>query len=281
MRSKFKINIGSRLGISLISLVLIVYFLAVAYPLFWIIINSFKTTDQIYASSWSMPIQWLFSNYVEAWNNGVSKYFLNSVIVTTFSVVITVTLSALSAFGLTRFEFKGKSLILGLLAAGLMFPPQVSLIPLYKLVQTLGIYDTHWALIIPYVAFRISLILLLIRSFFLQIPKELEEAAYLEGCTTFGIFYRIFLPLSKPILWTSALLTAYYAWNEFLFANIFIDTDTTKTITVGLLSFRDALYTNWGVLMAGLVLSALPLVILFLIVQRHFVRGLAEGGVKG
>lgn len=276
-----KRSLSGKIGISITSLILFILFISVAYPLFWMVINSFKNTNEIFSNSWSLPSKWLFSNYIEAWNMGVSKYFLNSIIVTTITVLITVLLSAFCAFGLTRFQFKGKNLLLGIISVGLMFPPQVTLIPLYKLVQTLGIYNTYWALIIPYVAFRLSLIMLLIRSFFLSIPKELEESAYLDGCSSLGIFFRIFLPMSKPIIVTSMLLTAYWAWNEFLFANIFIDNDSVKTITAGLLTFRDALYTNWAVLMAGLVISALPLILLFIFLQKHFVRGLAEGGVKG
>ncbi|WP_010276726.1 carbohydrate ABC transporter permease [Paenibacillus senegalensis] len=273
--------LGTKAAIGLVALLLIGYFLIVAYPLFWMLMSSFKKTEEIYSSTWSLPHEWMFSNYAKAWEMGVSQYFLNSVIVSTVAVIITVLVSAFSAYGLSRFSFKGKYLILGLLSAGLMFSPQVSLIPLYKLVQNLGIHDTHWALILPYVAFRISMTVLLIRSFFLKIPKELEESAYLEGCSSLGIFFRIFVPLSKPIIWTTVLLTAYWTWNEFLFAIIFIDSNSMKTITSGLLAFRDALYTDWGVLMAGLVISALPLVLLFIFMQKHFVRGLAEGGVKG
>ncbi|PYI51352.1 carbohydrate ABC transporter permease [Paenibacillus flagellatus] len=276
-----KRSVGAIVGIAAVSLVLIGYFLIVAYPLFWMIMSSFKETKEIYGSSWSLPTKWFPSNYAKAWTMGVSKYFMNSVVVTSCSVVLTVLLSAFSAYGLSRFSFKGKYVVLALLSAGMMFSPQVSLIPLYKLVQTIGIHDTHWALILPYVAFRTSMTVLLIRSFFLQIPKELEESAYLEGCSSLGIFFRIFIPMSKPIIWTTVLLTAYWTWNEFLFAIIFIDSDSVKTITSGLLAFRDALYTDWGVLMAGLVISALPLVLLFVFMQKHFVRGLAEGGVKG
>jgi raffinose/stachyose/melibiose transport system permease protein len=271
----------SRISIFAAALILMFLFVFVAYPLFWIVINSLKSTNEIFANSWSLPNKWLFSNYTQAWEMGVSKYFLNSVIVTGLTVFFTLLFSSFCAFGLTRFQFKGKNFLLGLISIGLMFPPQVSLIPLYKLIQNLGVYDTHWALIIPYVAFRISLIMMLIRSYFLTIPKELEEAAYIEGCSSVGIFFKIFLPLSKPIMVTAMLLTAYWAWNEFLFANIFIDSDSVKTITSGLLTFRDALYTNWAVLMAGLVISALPLIILFIFLQKHFVRGLANGGVKG
>jgi len=270
-----------RIGISATAFFLLLLFVFVAYPLFWIVINSLKDTNEIFANSWSLPHKWLFSNYAQAWTMGVSKYFVNSLIVTALTVFFTLLLSSFCAFGLTRFQFKGKNLLLGLISVGLMFPPQVSLIPLYKLVQNLGIYDSYWALVIPYVAFRISLIMMLIRSYFLTIPKELEESAYLDGCNSVGIFFKIFLPLSRPIMVTAMLITAYWSWNEFLFANIFIDSDSAKTITSGLLTFRDALYTNWAVLMAGLVISALPLIILFIFLQKHFVRGLANGAVKG
>lgn len=269
------------LGIILIVVLLASYFLAVMYPLFWMVMSSFKVTNEIYASSWSLPTEWMFSNYSKAWTMGVSKYFMNSVLVTVTSVVLTVTFSAFSAYGLSRFSFKGKYVILALLSAGLMFSPQVSLIPLYGLVQDMGIHDTPWSLIFPYVAFRTSMTVLLIRSFFLQVPKELEESAYLEGCSSLGVMLRIFVPLSKPIILTTVMITSYWTWNEFLFATIFIDSDVVKTITVGLLAFRDALYTDWGVLMAGLVISALPLVMLFVFMQKHFVRALGEGGVKG
>lgn len=276
-----KYPIGTWIATALISLILFGLFLVIAYPLFWMVINSFKPTAEIFSNSWALPSDWLFSNYAQAWDKGVSKYFINSVIVTISTVFLTLLFSILSAYGLSKYTFRGKYVIMALLSAGIMFSPQVSLIPLYKLVQSLGIYDTHLALILPYVAFRTSLIILLIRAFFVSIPKEFEEAAYLEGCSSLGILFRIYLPLSMPIIFTSGLLTAYWSWNEFMFAAIFIDTDENKTITSGLLAFRDAMYTDWGVLMAGLVISALPLIIVFIFMQKAFVRGLAEGGVKG
>jgi raffinose/stachyose/melibiose transport system permease protein len=270
-------------GISVfgISIGLLAFFLAVAYPLFWMFTSSFKATDEIYNQTWSLPENWLFSNFVEAWNLGISQYLLNSFMITALTIFITTIFSAFSAYSLARFTFKGKNLIMSVLVVGMMFSPQVSLIPLYQLVHSLGIHDTQWALILPYVAFRTSITVLLMRAFFQNIPKELAEAAYLDGCSDLGILFKIFLPISKPIILTTAILNAYFTWNEFLFASIFIETETKKTITSGLLSFRDALYTDWGVLMAGLTISALPLLLLFMFMQKHFIRGLAEGGVKG
>lgn len=259
---------------------LIFYFLIIAYPLLWMVMSSFKSTEGIFTNSWSLPETWLVENYVAAWESGISSYFLNSVIVTGLSCILTVFVSALGAYGLSRFEFKGKTFILVICLGGLMLSPQVSLIPLYNIIQKLGLYNTHWALILPYVAYRIPLTILLIRAYFLSIPKELEEAARLDGCTSIGILFRIFIPMSVPILLTTTILTAYYTWNEFMFAIIFIDDDSLRTIPAGLMQFRDALQTDWGVLLAGLTISAAPIVILFLFMQKYFIRGIASGSVK-
>jgi raffinose/stachyose/melibiose transport system permease protein len=267
-------------GVTIVYVGLIVYFIVIAYPLLWMIISSFKSTEEIFTHSWSMPHTWLIENYVTAWKSGISSYFLNSVIVTGASCFLTVLVSALGAYGLSRFEFQGKAFVLIICLGGLMLSPQVSLIPLYSIIQKLGIYNTHLALILPYVAYRIPLTILLIRAYFLSIPKELEEAARLDGCTSFGILFRIFIPMSTPILLTTTILTAYYTWNEFMFAIIFIDDDSLRTIPAGLMQFRDALQTDWGVLLAGLTISAAPIVMLFLFMQKYFIRGIANGSVK-
>ncbi|ADF39219.1 carbohydrate ABC transporter permease [Priestia megaterium] len=270
----------SHTGVTIVYVGLIVYFIVIAYPLLWMIISSFKSTEEIFTHSWSMPHTWLIENYVTAWKSGISSYFLNSVIVTGASCFLTVLVSALGAYGLSRFEFQGKAFVLIICLGGLMLSPQVSLIPLYSIIQKLGIYNTHLALILPYVAYRIPLTILLIRAYFLSIPKELEEAARLDGCTSLGILFRIFIPMSTPILLTTTILTAYYTWNEFMFAIIFIDDDSLRTIPAGLMQFRDALQTDWGVLLAGLTISAAPIVMLFLFMQKYFIRGIANGSVK-
>ncbi|GAB1787815.1 carbohydrate ABC transporter permease [Priestia megaterium] len=267
-------------GVTIVYVGLIIYFIVIAYPLLWMIISSFKSTDEIFTHSWSMPHTWLIENYVTAWKSGISSYFLNSVIVTGASCFLTVLVSALGAYGLSRFEFQGKAFVLIICLGGLMLSPQISLIPLYSIIQKLGIYNTHLALILPYVAYRIPLTILLIRAYFLSIPKELEEAARLDGCTSLGILFRIFIPMSTPILLTTTILTAYYTWNEFMFAIIFIDDDSLRTIPAGLMQFRDALQTDWGVLLAGLTISAAPIVMLFLFMQKYFIRGIANGSVK-
>ena len=214
-----------------------------------------------------MPKSPLWNNYALAWQRGISKYFLNSVLVTGSTIVGAILVSALASYSLARFRFKGNQLIFILCMGGMMLSPQVTLIPLYKIIQALHIHNTYLALIIPYTAYRIPLIVMLIRSHFLSIPKEIEESAILDGCSSFKVFYNIFLPMSKPILLTCTI--------------IFIDSDKFRTIPAGLMNLRDALQTDWGVLLAGMTISAAPLIILFLLMQKQFIRGMTAGSVKG
>ncbi|MFA6846437.1 MAG: carbohydrate ABC transporter permease, partial [Sphaerochaetaceae bacterium] len=208
-------------------------------------------------------------------------YFLNSLLVTIITIFGVLIVASLCAYGLRRYKFKLSAIILLVCMGGLMMNPQVCLIPIYSLLNTLHIRNTYWALILPYIAFRLSLSVLLIRSYFLGIPREMEESARMDGCSDFTIYQRIFMPISKPIMVTCAILTAYYAWNEFLFAVIFIDSEKYKTIPSGLMTFRDALSTNWGVMLAGMVISAIPLIVMFIVLQKQFIRGMTAGSVKG
>jgi raffinose/stachyose/melibiose transport system permease protein len=244
-------------------------------------INAFRTNQELFLDTWGLPKKWLWGNYMKAWKVGVGRYFFNSVFVTSISTFLTVLISSLAAFPLSRFNFKGRGIILMTIISGLMLAPQVSLVSLFKLLQTLGIYNTYLALIVPYVAYYIPFIIFLIWSYFISLPKEIEEAAYIDGCSDWLLFWRIILPMSKPIIATSALLSARVFWNEFMFALVFIEKDKLKTIPVGLMNLKSNLATDWTVLLAALATSALPIIILFLILQRHFVRGLTVGGVKG
>jgi raffinose/stachyose/melibiose transport system permease protein len=164
---------------------------------------------------------------------------------------------------------------------GMMLNPQVCLIPLYSLLRKLKMHNTYFALIVPYIAFRLPLITLLIRTFFLATPREIEESATLDGCNDFQTYSRIFMPMAQSILVTGVILTAFYAWNEFLFGIIFIDSSRYRTIPAGLMSFRDTLRTDWGLLLAGMGFSAMPMILLFVALQKYFIRGMLAGSVKG
>jgi raffinose/stachyose/melibiose transport system permease protein len=269
----------------LVVMVLLLHAVIVAYPLFWMVINSFKSTQEIFAASWSMPTVWVAQNYVKAWDGGISGYFLNSLIVTGATILLTLAISALAAFGMVRAQAGGAGraadIVLMACIGGMLVAPQVALVPLYKLMQVLGLHDTRWALILTYTAYRVPITILLIRAVFLSVPRDLDDCAHIDGCSSLQTLWHVYLPMSRSILLTASVLTAYHAWNEFLFAIIFIDSDRLKTIPAGLMNFRDALMTDWGVLVAGLVISAAPIVVLFVVAQRYFLSGFAAGAVKG
>lgn len=260
---------------------LITYAICIIYPLLWMLISGFKTKSELFLNTWALPKEWLWENYKTAWDVGVGRYFFNSVFVTSVSVVLSVIISACCAFALSRFEFKGEKIILLIVVGALMLSPQVSLISLFKLLQKLKIYNTYLALIIPYVAFRIPFTTFLMRSYFLDLPREVEDAAYIDGCNSWGVFWKIILPMSKPIVSTASLLAAMQVWNEFMFALVFIEDSNLKTIPIGLMSLRSTLSTDWTVLLAGLSISVIPMVVLFIIFQKQFVRGMTSGSVKG
>lgn len=253
----------------------------ILYPLFWILMSSFKDYQGIYGDVWGFPDIWHIENYATAWNKGISQYFVNSAIVTLCTLIGVVFVASFSAFGICQLRGRLGNALFLFCMCGILLSPQVCLLPLFMLLKSLKIKNTLWAMILPYIAFRLPVSIMLIRSFFVGISKELEEAATIDGATLMQIYRHIYLPLSKPILSTVVIMTAYYAWNEFVFATIFVDSSKLRTIPVGLMTFRDGLMTEWGVVLAGMVIACLPIVTLFIIMQKSFVRGMTAGAVKG
>lgn len=253
----------------------------IMYPLFWILMSSFKDYNGIYGDVWGLPDIWHVENYMTAWNRGISQYFLNSLIVTICTLAGVVFASTFSAFGICQMKGRLGNFVFLFCLCGLLLSPQVCLLPLFMLLKSLKLKNTLFAMILPYIAFRLPVSIMLIRSFFVGISKELEEAATIDGATLMQIYGHIYLPLSKPIISTVIIMTAYYAWNEFVFATIFVDSSKLRTIPVGLMVFRDGLMTEWGVVLAGMVISCLPIIVLFLLMQKSFVRGMTAGAVKG
>lgn len=251
------------------------------YPLVWVATNSFKTDTQLYDNSWELPKQWRFENYQVAWKYGIARYILNSVIVTTISVLINILFALMAAYALSRFNFRGRTLLLYYILGGIMLAPEVSLIPLFRVLSSVKLYDTYWALILPNVAFGIPFTTFLVRSYMLGLPRDFEEAAVMDGASSLGVFWHIIIPLCRPIIASAMLLDAMRVWNEFMFALTFVTKEAIKTVPIGLMAFSGALREQWTVVMAGLILSAIPMIVLFLLTQRQFIRGLAAGGIKG
>jgi raffinose/stachyose/melibiose transport system permease protein len=271
----------TRISRNIVFLGLLIFALMILYPLFWMFISSFKSYQEIYSNVWALPSEWHFENYALAWEKGIQNYFLNSAYVTGFSILLTVMSGTMAAFVLARYRNRWIDAALLFIIGGLMMNPEVALIPLFEILTFFNLIDTRWALILTYVAYRLPLTIILIRAFFITVPKELSESALIDGCSEFGIYWRIYLPMSIPIVITSVIINAFYAWNEFLFATVFINSSELKTIPSGLMVFRDALRTDWGVLLSGMVIASVPMVILLIVLQKYLVRGLSEGSVKG
>jgi len=249
--------------------------IVVLYPLLWMALSGFKNNAQIFGNPFALPIVWSWDNYVLAWNQGVRNYVTISVIVTVASGFCTVLISAWTAYGLTRTRMPAKPIVIGLVLGGLMLSPTVAVIPLVRMMQALGLYNTFWALIVLYTAFRIPFSTFLIRAYMLDLPREIDEAATIDGATESQIFWRIMIPLCKPIIVSCVILHVLFAWNEYLFAMIFSGSD--QTLPVGLTSIMAKHGTNYAVVFAAMTISALPIVIVFFAAQRYFIRGLSEG----
>lgn len=251
--------------------------IVVLYPLLWMILNGFKDNAQIFGDPFALPLRWTWTNYVQAWNQGVRNYVATSLLVTFASAICTVLISAWTAYGLTRTPMPAKPLVVGLVLGGLMLSPTVALIPLVRMLQALGLYNTYWALIILYTAFRIPFSTFLIRAYMLDLPRDLDEAARMDGASEGQIFWKIILPLCRPIIISCIILHILFAWNEYLFAMVFTSGSTVQTLPVGLMSIMAKHGTNYGVVFAAMTISALPIVAIFFAAQRYFIRGLSEG----
>jgi raffinose/stachyose/melibiose transport system permease protein len=275
------LNIGRWLSKGIVYALFITLTVVSIYPMLWIVTNSLKTDIDLFEKTWELPKEPRWQNYERAWDFGISKYIVNSVIVTAASVIGTVAVSTAAAFALARFKFPLRSFWLFFILGGLMLAPQVTLIPLFRTLVDLGIYNTYWALIIPYIAFGIPFSTFLLRAYMLGLPRELEEAAYIDGAGPLGVFLYVVVPLSRPVIASVMVVQAMRSWNEFMFALTFIESNDLKTLPIGIMSFASALRIEYTTVMAGLTIAALPMILVFLVAQRYFIRGLAAGALKG
>jgi raffinose/stachyose/melibiose transport system permease protein len=274
-------SVGSIILRTVAYLLLIVLAVAIIYPLLWMVLNGFKSNLELFGDPWGLPSTWRWENFGKAWSLGVVRYLANSLIVTGASVVTTVLFSAMAAYALTRHRIPFAGPITVLLLGGMMLAPTVALIPLFRLLQSIGIFDTYWALIVLYTAFRIPFTVFLIRAYMITLSREMEDAAIVDGASRWQVFWFVIMPLSRPIIVSAALLQALFAWNEFVFALVFINDIDLKTLPVGLLAMQGRVLSDWPVLFAALTMASIPMVLLFIAGQRQFIRGLAEGFGKG
>ena len=272
---------GRRLSQGLIHFSLIVLLAPTLYPVFFMLATSLKTNRQFYKSFWGFSWPLVFSNYSVAWD-GVHQYVLNSILVTVLSVAGIVVVSVLSAYVFARFSFPLKNLLFYGILALLMVPALLTLVPLFLEVKTFGLLNTYWALILPYMAGGQVLGIFILRAFFESLPKELFEAARIDGAREITILFRVAIPLSYAPIGAVAILNALNVWNDFLWPMVVLPDQSKWTIPLGLMNLQGqyVLREIWGPLFAAYVIASLPIVILFALTMKTFIKGLTAGAVK-
>ncbi len=260
----------------------------IALTLIWLIpiaaafVTSFRTMDDITTNGfWSMPQNLTLLNFQRAWTTArVGNYLLNSFIITLPALVAMLFLSSLSAYALARFRFRLNLPIYFMFVAGTMLPFQILLLPVFALTKSLGLYDTHLALILIHTAFQLGFCTFVLRNFMRTVPSEIFDAAKVDGASEFRSYWRIMLPLSLPAMAALATLEFTWVFNDYLWAIILLSSDSLKPVTAGLANLRGQFNTDWPVITAGALLATLPTLIVFAFLQRYFIQGLTLGSGK-
>jgi len=254
-------------------------------PFLWMISASLKSPGEVfsYQKPWWydwVPTSFVWENYVKAWRVvPFARFYLNSVLVVFLTTVGQVATSALSAYAFARLRFPGRDKIFFAYLATMMIPGAVTMIPVFILLRTLGWIDSYKAVVLPAIFSAYGTFML--RQFFLTLPKDLEDAAKIDGCGYFGIFWKILLPLSKPALATLTTFTFMGSWMNFMWPLIVLNSHEKFTLPVGLAYFQSLHHTDWTLLMAGSLMMILPILVLFIFNQRYFVEGIKLSGIKG
>lgn len=253
------------------------------YPLFWLLLFSFKSNDEIFGGNiMGLPHKWLISNYVTALTSGnVFRYFLNSVIVTGITIIISSVLIASASYAIARMKWKLSKPVLFIFLMGMMIPINATLLPIFLILQKVKLLNTYLALILPYIAFALPMGIFILTSFMISIPRELEEAAFIDGCNVYQVFIKIIIPIVRPALATIAIFTYLSSWNELMFANTFINDEVKKTLTVGIMSLSGQYLTNWGPIGAGLVIATVPTIVIYALLSEQVQQSLVAGAIKG
>lgn len=252
------------------------------FPLVWIFFSSFKTNGEILNSSLSLPKHWNLYGYINAFKiSPLHKFYANSIIIAVSSTILNVFLVGMASYVIARFNFKLKKTILIILSLSLFLPMTSLIHPVYMTIKKIGLYDTKAGLILVYTALGLPTTLYLLHSYFLSIPKEIEEAAYIDGAGFFRTFIQIIVPVARPGFATAAVLQFLLSWNEFLYAIVLTNSKENRTIPVALSYFTSQFSFNYTSLFAAIVMVSLPSIILFALMQEQVVSSLTAGSVKG
>jgi len=272
-------RLAARVAIYLVLGTLAVVFL---YPVALMILTAFKPTPEIFRNPFGLPESWGLDSFQEVWRRAkFGLYLRNSLLITGASALLLLATAAPAAYALARYSFRLRGVLFLFFLAGIMIPIRLGILPLYLLMRDLNLLDTPFSLILTYTASGMPMSVFLLSVFFRNLPRELEDAARIDGCTETQTFWRIMLPLVRPGLATVVIVNVVPWWNDFFFPLLFIQTDTWKTIPLGMQIFFGQHLVNWSLVFSGMVLASLPLLVIYLLMSRQFIAGLTAGAVKG
>jgi raffinose/stachyose/melibiose transport system permease protein len=252
------------------------------YPVVLMVLTAFKSTPEIFRNPFGAPESWSLDTFRRVWERAnFGLYLRNSLLITGASALLLLATAAPAAYALARYSFRLRGVLSLFFLAGIMIPIRLGILPLYLLMRDLNLIDTPFALIFTYVASGMPMSVFLLSVFFRNLPRELEDAARMDGCTETQTFWRIMLPLVRPGLATVVIVNVVPWWNDFFFPLLFLTSDTWKTIPLGMQVFFGQHLVDWSLVFSGMVLASLPLLLIYLIMSRQFIAGLTAGAVKG
>ena len=271
----------TRLQPALLQVILIGNSILMLYPIIIMVLSAFKNTGDIYDKPFALPSLGNLANFEKIiTQTNFVIYLSNSFVVTGSAILLILTLGSMAAYGIARYQFRGSTFVFLFFLSGLMVPLKLAIIPLFIQFRTMGILDTRISLILLYTAMGLPSTIFILTGFIRTLPGELEDAARIDGASEARIMLSIMLPLTRPAMVIAAIHNAVPVWNDFFFPLVFLQTDARKTLPQGLTVFMGEFNTDWGALFAGLTLSALPIVIVYIVLSRQFIAGMTSGALK-
>jgi raffinose/stachyose/melibiose transport system permease protein len=270
----------TRIGHAASQLIVLLVVISILVPVIWLLIGSLKAKGEFYMSPLSLPAKFLWQNYLNAWTKAnIGKALLNSILVTALGTVVLLLISGLAAYSFARFRFSGQRILFLVILLGLMISPAVIVIPLVTILARLNLINTRLGIIITYVAWGIPFAVFLLKAFFETLPQEILDSARIDGCSHLGSFWRIAMPLARPGLFSTAIFSGIGMYNEFLFALLVLRDESLKTLPVALTRLRGMYASDYTLIMAGVVIATIPILVVFLVFNKEFMKGLTSGSL--
>jgi raffinose/stachyose/melibiose transport system permease protein len=272
----------TKISLTVVYLLLTILAILFLFPIVWVFFASFKDNTSLLAQPWALPNPIQFQNYTTAWVSGkIGQYFVHSLIVSGATLLLNLFFSSMAAYAISRMKWKLSKTVMSVFLIGMMVPIHATLIPLYLIFSKIGLINSFMGLIIPYMVFAFPTTIYILSSFFSSLPRDIEEAAVIDGCGLWKVFWEIIIPISTPGLFTVSIFGFVASWNELLVALIFTTGDNVKTLPVGLSNFVGTYSTNYAPMLAAIVLAMFPTILIYCMFSNKIIGGMTAGAVKG